>query len=97
MQIDEHKTKQEISLQKKVTLHRNNVEKKGKWNWNFTNCDRKENIQRPMKKERFLKPQKTRAKGFDLLPWNYKQVGNYKLLSHLSFFTVCCAIFSRLA
>ena len=28
MQIDEHKTKQEISLQKKVTLHGNNVEKK---------------------------------------------------------------------
>ncbi len=50
-----------------------------------------------MKKKRFLKPQKTRAKGFDLLPWNYKQVGNFKLLSHLSFFTVCCDIFSWLA
>ena len=28
MQIDEHNTKQEISSQKKVTLHGNNVEKK---------------------------------------------------------------------
>ena len=49
MQIDEHKTKQEISLQKKVTLHSNNVEKKA----NGTECDRKENIQRPMKKKDF--------------------------------------------
>ena len=97
MQIDKHKTKQEISLQKKVTLHGNNVEKKANGTETLQIVIEKKIFSAQWKKERFLKPQKTRAKGFDLLPWNYKQVGNYKLLSHLSFFTVCCAIFSRLA
>jgi hypothetical protein len=60
MQIDKHKTKQEISLQKKVTLYANN----GKWNWNFTNCDRKENIQCPMKKGKISKTTKNTRQGF---------------------------------